>query len=130
MPLMMLLNLLKILLKKGIVTSDTYIDNDFILISLDVISLFTNILIDMIIESVSKTWKFISANCNIPEDEFLRAVRLVLDSIFFIFDNQIYKQNFGTPMGSLLSPVIADIVMQDLESEVLETFPYFPILFY
>jgi len=55
MSLMMLLNLLEMLLKKRIVTSDTYIDNDFILISLDVISLFTNILIDMIIESVSKT---------------------------------------------------------------------------
>jgi len=65
----------------------------------------------------------------ISEDEFLRAVRLVLNSKFFIFDNQIYKQNFGTPMSSPLSSVIADIVMQDLKSEVLETFD-FPILFY
>ena len=46
----------------------------------------------------------------------MRAVQFVLDSTYFTFDNIIYKQNFGTPMGS---PIIADVVMQDLENEVL-----------
>jgi len=42
----------------------------------------------------------------------------------------IYKQNFGTPMGSPLSPIIADIVMQELEDTVLNTVE-FPIpIFY
>jgi len=31
----------------------------------------------------------------------------------------IYKQTYGTPMGSPLSPVIADVVMQDLETACL-----------
>jgi len=46
----------------------------------------------------------------------MRAVQFVLDSTYFTFDNIIYKQNFGTPMGS---PIITDVVMQDLENEVL-----------
>jgi len=40
--------------------------------------------------------------CNLLKDEFLKAVRLVLDSIYFV-DNQLYKQTFGTPMNSLSS---------------------------
>ncbi|XP_039312984.1 uncharacterized protein LOC120359472 [Solenopsis invicta] len=50
---------------------------------------------------------------------FEPAVQFVLTSTFFTFNNKIYKQTFGVPMGSPLSPVIADIVMQDLESKVL-----------
>jgi len=42
----------------------------------------------------------------------------VLDSTFFKFDQKIYKQNFGTLMGSSLSP-IANLVIQDLERKVL-----------
>jgi len=60
---------------------------------------------------------YLYSSCNIPKDEFLDAVQFVLKSTFFSFDNQIYKQNYGTPMGSPLSPIIADIVMQDLERE-------------
>ena len=40
---------------------------------------------------------------------------------FFTFDKRIYKQEFGTFMGSPLSP-IADLVMEDLEREALERF--------
>jgi len=61
-----------------------------------------------------------------PKDEFLFG--LFLNPHFF-FDNQIYKQNFGTSMGSPLSSIITDIVMQDLERAALETFD-FDIPFY
>jgi len=51
------------------------------------------------------------------------AVQFVLESIFFIFDGRIYKQNFGI-YGHLwalpLSPVIIDIVMIDLEENMLD----------
>jgi len=94
---------------------NTHIEDEFSLISLDVISLFTNIPIDLAIISLIDRWDFISISCNIPKDEFLHAVQFVLESTFFSFDNQIYKQNFGIPIGSPLSPIIADIVMQDLE---------------
>jgi len=45
-----------------------------------------------------------------------------MDSTFFTFNNKIYKQKFGTPMGSPLSPIIADLVLQDLERRTLEIF--------
>jgi len=64
-------------------------DDDYILISLDVVSLFANIPIDLVIESVSKRWQFLDKQCNIPKNEFVGAVRFVLDSTFFQFDPKV-----------------------------------------
>jgi len=72
-------------------------------------------------DCLTKKWNLFSLDCKIPKEEFLNAVRLVLDSTFFMFDNQFYKQNFGTPMDSPLSPIIADVVMQELETTVHRT---------
>jgi len=83
------------------------ISDKHVLISFDVISLFTNILLDLAIESVSKRWKYIASGYSISREEFLYALRLIFDSTYFQFDGTIYKQNFGTPMGSPLSPIIS-----------------------
>jgi len=42
-----------------------------------------------------------------------------LESTYFKFNEIIYKQKFGTSMGSPLSPIIAEIVLQDLEKKAL-----------
>jgi len=44
--------------------------------------------------------------------EILGAVKFILDSTFFIFDDIFYKQIFGTPMGSPLSLVIANLIRE------------------
>jgi len=80
--------------------NDKVLNSEFCLISLDFISLFTKIPIDLAMECLTERWAHISSNCEIPKKEFLKAVRLILDSTFFIFDNQCYKQNFETPMDS------------------------------
>lgn len=95
------------------------VDDTHSLLSLDVISLFSNIPIDIALMSVKKRWEFIEKNTNVPRDKFLMAISLVLSSIYFSFNGQIYKQSFGIPMGSPLSPVIADITMQDFDDRAL-----------
>jgi len=62
--------------------------------------------------------------------EFLNAVKLVLHSTYFTFNNIIYKQTFGTPMGSPLSPIITDIVLQDLEERALNTLRFKPLFYF
>jgi len=77
------------------------------LISLDVTSLFMNVPTDIAVDCVNEQWNVISSDCSLPKKEFLGAIQFVLDSTFFSFDNVIYKQSFGTPMGSPISPIIA-----------------------
>ncbi|XP_018360778.1 PREDICTED: uncharacterized protein LOC108759711 [Trachymyrmex cornetzi] len=98
----------------------TQVKKNFSLISLDVVSLFTNVPIELAIKSIEKRWNKIKNGISMPKVEFLRALTFVLDSTFFVFNEQYYQQKFGAPMGSPLSPIIADIVMQDLETEALD----------
>jgi len=49
-----------------------------------------------------------------------RCYKIRINSIFFTFNNICYKQIHGTPMGSPLFPIIADLVLQDLEMSALK----------
>lgn len=66
------------------------------LMSLDVVSLFTNVSIELAIKSIEKRWHRISENTSIPYNEFLTGIRLVLGSTYFVFNGSIYKQTFVT----------------------------------
>src|SRR5436190_24071333 len=77
----------------------------------------------MVMDGINMRCNHIEKNTSIPNGEFLRALRLVLYSTFFTFDNIYYQQTFGTPMGSPLSPIAADIVLYDLESRALAMLP-------
>lgn len=98
------------------------ISNEELLVSLDVVSLFTNVPIELVLEGIRKRWMYLEDKISIPLQEFILAIEFVLTSTFFTFNNIIYKQTFGTPMGSPVSPAAADIVMQDVESEALRLF--------
>jgi len=91
--------------------------------SLDVVSLFTNVPLEWVFVGISNRWQFIRGNTSIPKHEFIRAIKLILDSTYFSFETTVYRQTFGTPMGSPLSPIVADLVLQYLESKALERFP-------
>jgi len=86
---------------------------------LDVVSLFTNVSLDLALDSVSERLCLIKEKCSIPRDEFFTAVRFILNSTFFTFNGKIYQQTFGTAMGSPLSSIIADITLQDLENKAI-----------
>lgn len=100
---------------------DTSILPDEKLYSLDIVSMFTNITVDRAIHSVTKRQKEIRADNEI--------IKLIIDVIKFVciqsteirFNDQIYKQIKGLRMGSSLSPILADFVVEDMLDNAFTT---------
>ena len=49
-------------------------------------------------------------------------LNLCLTSTYFQYNGKHYKQLYGTAMGSSVSVVVAEIVMQNIEESALSTF--------
>lgn len=101
------------------------LDDNYILSSLDVVLLFTNVSIrELALEAVFNRWRYIRMGPRIIKDEFLSAIKFVLSSTYFVFDERIYRQSFGTFMDLPLSSIIADITLQDLELRALNSLKF------
>ena len=85
------------------------------------ISMYTNIPTDLVIKSIERRWNLIENKTLISIHEFLKAITIIINFTFFKFEKKIFKQIFGMLMGSPLSPILANIVLQDLEQEILTT---------
>ena len=106
----------------------TYIINDaYTLISFDIISLFTSIPHDL---AISSTKKFLENNPDIfrsttlNSDHILKLISLCLDASFFSSRGMFFKQIKGLPMGSPISVVLAEIVVQEIEQNILQSINY------
>jgi len=65
------------------------------LYSLDVVSLFTNVFTCLVMKGIERKWESISHNVSIPKEEFLLAIRMILTSTYFSFNNMVYKQTLA-----------------------------------
>lgn len=86
----------------------------YVVVSLDVVSLFTNISLDLTITIIEEEWDRCKLHTNIPREEFIDIIRFLFQSNYFTYQGKFYSQIFGCPMGSNLSPILANIVMSNL----------------
>ena len=86
------------------------IPSDHIMISLDATSLFANVPIDLVKNSIEKRWNLINKATNLPLQELQKGIEFPMKNTFFQYDNEYY-QIFGTPVGSPISPMLADLVL-------------------
>lgn len=101
------------------------LDENDRLTSFDVVSLFPSIPIDFAIRIIRKKWRKISTVTDVPRELFFEMLEFVLcDSTHFRYDNKIYKQLDGSAMGSNISPVIANIVLNHILDKVLKKLPF------
>ncbi|XP_018355891.1 PREDICTED: telomerase reverse transcriptase-like [Trachymyrmex septentrionalis] len=82
--------------------------------------MYSNIPNELALRSVLSRWNLIEKNTSILFQEFKRAISIILNSTFFKFNEEFYEQIFGLPMGSPLSPILADLVIQDLEHNIFD----------
>lgn len=99
--------------------------DNYVLISLDVVNLFTNIPVDLTITHIKQSWDKIKPYTSLNEDDFILLFEFCIDSGFFKFDGHFYQQIYGLGMGNCMSPVCSDIVMSTLIQQCLKNLPFY-----
>ena len=93
--------------------------------SFDVVSLFTCIPTNLVFQVARRK---LESDVSLPERTGLSVnnitglLSLCLDATFLSFRGKVYQQVHGTAMGSLVSVVVANLVMEDIEERALSTF--------
>ena len=102
--------------------SQVQMEEDDRLVSLDVSDMFNNIdtdkAIELIVERIGQSEKFVQSNLSV--EDLRELLNLCLKNSFFTFNNKVYRQRRGLPMGNILSPLISDVFMDDYLKENVE----------
>lgn len=106
------------------------VPDNYMLISLDVTSLFTNVSKELVIKIINKNWNAITNYTDINLNTFIELITFLFDSSYFTFEGQIYYQTFGCAMGNPCSPILANIVMNELLLDTIHKLPFtLPFMF-
>ena len=80
--------------------------------SFDVKSLFTSIPLQLALQCTEAAIRQSTVTLPLPTEDILDLLNLCLTSTYFQYNGKHYKQLHGTAMGSPVSIVVAEIVMQ------------------
>ena len=98
---------------------------DEVMVSFDVVSLFTCVPTDLAVQVARDRLEkdpTLSERTELLVDDIVNLLTLCLDATFLEFRGKLYQQVHGTAMGSPVSDVIANLVMEDVEQRALATF--------
>ncbi len=102
------------------------VEEGYIFNSHDVIQLFTKTPIEDALEITRdrlKNDKTLKDRTKLDVEDIIDLLRFVLTTTYFLFDGVLYRQKFGAAMGSPVSPIIANLYLEDLESKAIESAP-------
>jgi hypothetical protein len=93
-------------------------------VSFDVVSMFTKVPIEESLQYIK--WKLenfaeLKELTKIEIKDIMILLKICLDSTYFKFLDEFYYQKEGTAMGSPISPIVAELFMQNLEDKVIKT---------
>ena len=104
--------------------SNVDIQDDEVMLSFDVVSLFTAIPVDKACDYINnKLLKddTLSSRTSLDSTEIISLLDFVLSNNYFIYEDKIYKQIHGCAMGSPVSPVVANLCMEAIEEVAINT---------
>ena len=96
--------------------------------SLDVKSLFTNIPLNLVKAIIIKKSPEIKKFTMLSKRQFLEGLVMIIKYSAFSFNGLLYQQTLSPPMGAPLSPVLAELIMENLEKKLFERIK-FPVTF-
>ena len=108
---------------------DVVLHDDEMLVSYDVKSLFTSIPVNESVDLCEQRLlddDSLSDRTSLDVATIVRLLRFCLTSTSFLYRGQHYQQLDGVAMGSPVSPVIADIFMEDLENKAFASYSSVP----
>ena len=97
------------------------IPDNYRLVSFDVKSLFTSVPLQLALQCTETALQQSTAKLPLPTEDIVDLLNLCLTSTYFKYNGKHYKQLHGTAMGSPVSAVVAEIVMQHIEERALAT---------
>ena len=96
-------------------------DQGYRFVSFDVVSLFTNEPLQKSINIILKqVYVEKVINTTMRKITMRKLIKDTCKKTDFVFDNEIYEQIDGISMGSPLAPVLANIIMTELESTIIK----------
>ena len=98
------------------------IPQDHKLVSFDVKSLFTSIPLQLALDCTETAINNSTFKLPLPTNDIMDLLNLCLTSTYFQYNGKHYRQLHGTAMGSPVSVVVAEIVMQSIEKQALATY--------
>ena len=85
-------------------------------------SLFTSIPLQLALDCTETAINNSTIELPLPTDDLMDLLNLCFTSTYFQYNGKHYKQLPGTAMGSPVSVVVAEIVMQNIEERALATY--------
>ncbi|XP_044764412.1 uncharacterized protein LOC123320976 [Coccinella septempunctata] len=98
----------------SILVNNCSIPQNYVVCSLDAVSLFTNISWEITCSIIMDEWDMISPHTTMPQAKFIQVLKFLSDTNYFLYDGIYYSQLFGIPMGTRRGPVLAAVVMSTL----------------
>ena len=96
-----------------------------ILVSFDVVSLFASVpvdkALDLVLEHLTSV-ESLSLRTSLAISDITIGLKHCFSSAIFSYKNSLFKQIFGTPMGSCISPIIASLYLEHVEHTAITTF--------
>ena len=109
--------------------SNIDIQDDEIMLSFDVVSLFTAIPVKKACDYIQTKLdcdESLHLPTNLDTTDIISLLNFVLSNNYFVYNDSVYKQIHGCPMGSPVSPVVANLCMAAIEEMVINTTPVPP----
>lgn len=105
------------------------INSGDLLVSFDVVSLFTNVPVDktlVILRTRLENDSDLATRTNLSVGTILELLTVCLKSTYFQLNDAFFQQDFGMAMGGSLSPIMSNIFMEHFEESFVKTHRHTP----
>jgi len=107
---------------------NTAIENNWLLVTGDVSSLYTNMNIDRMIDCTRKAFQN-NPDKTRPDIDLIKLLEISLKNNDFFFNGQCYQQILGCAMGKRFAPALANLYLLEFDDKATTGYPIKPILF-